>query len=63
MSDAVPYELNINEEVHEMSDLLDSPKIILTELETMNLETREKVSISRDNKFKSLQGRRFEVKK
>ena len=63
MSDAVPYELNINEEVHEMSDLLDIPKIILTELETMNLETREKVSISRDNKFKSLQGRRFEVKK
>ena len=59
MSDAVPYELNINEEVHEMSDLLDSPKIILTELETMNLETREKVSISRDNKFKSLQVRRF----
>ena len=59
MSDAVPYELNINEEVHEMSDLLDSPKIILTELETMNPETREKISISRDNKFKSLQVRRF----
>ena len=47
----------------EIYDLMENPKICLIVLEKMNIGTREKGSISRDQKFKSPQGIWFGLKK
>ena len=59
---------NENEDIHasflrvltsDMTDLLENPKIIITAMQSMYLGSREKGSIDREQKFKSLQGRWF----